>query len=234
MIIDVSRHQGYIDWNKVKNEGQVDYATIRCTLGSTGVDDRFKVNWLESGQAGIPKRGQYHYIITNTTAKGQFENIKRVTGEDFGNAKFVLDVERTNEERKAMLNGWLFPKINYTEMLVNLIGMLKEVVPQGLLIYTNKSEWQIMTTQPVWAKEFGLYVAAYPANPDDTTYKPAIPFPWTDWEMWQYCSTCRIPGINAKVDLSRARNIITPPPIDNNPLKEYRRIYNELLGLIEE
>ena len=31
--IDVSYHQGTIDWQKVKNSGQVDCAIIRCEIG---------------------------------------------------------------------------------------------------------------------------------------------------------------------------------------------------------
>lgn len=210
-IIDISRHQGLIDWPRVRHEGGVTYAIIRATLGAAGRDDRYAANWRESGWAGIPRRGAYHYQVTEASGPSQLENILRVTGGDFGNAPFVVDVERTAAERQAMAAGWLFPIARYTEQLRVVCFGLRE---RGMAvhIYSNYWEWRTITTQPAWAAEFGFHVAAYPFDPDDSTYRPRVPAPWVDWATWQYSSTGRVAGIAGNVDLNRER-VPAPPPV---------------------
>ena len=57
-IIDVSSHQGVIDWQKAKNSGIFDGAIIRCgyrgSRGGCGRDSRFQVNALQCQRLGIP------------------------------------------------------------------------------------------------------------------------------------------------------------------------------------
>lgn len=212
MIIDVSRHNGIIDWPRVRNEGGVDCAIVRATLGSTGVDDRFAANWQSSGAAGISRRGVYHYVITGVPAAAQLANILATTGGDFGNEPATLDVERTRAEVQAMAAGWRFPVAAYTAMLFELAHALRMHTPVRL--YTSKWEWEAMTNRPAWAANFPLWVAGYPNDPESTTYRPLVPAPWADWTMWQYSSTGRVPGIAGNVDLNRERagQPPTPPP----------------------
>ena len=58
--IDVSHHQGEIDWTKVKNDGIV-FAFMKATQGLRFVDPRFKLNWAATEKAGII-RGAYHFL----------------------------------------------------------------------------------------------------------------------------------------------------------------------------
>lgn len=61
--IDVSTHNGYIDWGKVKASGQVDFAILRCGFGREHprqIDSRFERNYTECARLGVPV-GAYHY-----------------------------------------------------------------------------------------------------------------------------------------------------------------------------
>ena len=58
--IDVSHHQGVIDWPAVANDG-VRFAWIKATEGGDWVDARFAENWRGAAEAGIP-RGAYHFF----------------------------------------------------------------------------------------------------------------------------------------------------------------------------
>lgn len=202
-IIDVSRHNGAIDWPRARAEGGVECAIIRATLGSTGVDERYAENWRESGWAGVPRRGVYHYVIAGVSAAAQVHNILAATGGDFGTEPVTLDVERTRAQVQAMKAGWQFPVAAYTAMLFELAHALRMHTPVRL--YTSKWEWLAMTTEPAWAANFPLWVAGYPTDPESPTYKPAVPSPWADWSIWQYSSTGRVPGLAGDVDLSRER-----------------------------
>ena len=79
-IIDVSEHQGVIDWNKVKSN--IDGAIIRCGYGDdiTSQDDKqYARNLAECERLGIPKGVYlYSYATTETQAKSELAHILRL------------------------------------------------------------------------------------------------------------------------------------------------------------
>jgi lysozyme len=58
--IDVSHHQGVIDWERVANDG-ISFAYMKATEGNEFVDERFADNWRGAANAGLD-RGAYHYF----------------------------------------------------------------------------------------------------------------------------------------------------------------------------
>lgn len=50
--IDISHHQGKIDWNKVKGEG-FNFVFIKATEGGNFKDPEFDRNWKESSRIGL-------------------------------------------------------------------------------------------------------------------------------------------------------------------------------------
>ena len=67
--VDVSRWQGTIDWQALKQAGIV-FAVIRATIGDFFTDDKFTENWLEAKQAGI-FRCAYHVLRPDIDAVAQ-------------------------------------------------------------------------------------------------------------------------------------------------------------------
>src|ERR687883_942901 len=59
--IDVSRHQGRIDWASVSAAG-TQFAFIKATEGGDHMDERFLENWQGAKAAGIP-RAAYHFMF---------------------------------------------------------------------------------------------------------------------------------------------------------------------------
>ena len=199
IIIDVSRWQGQPDWVALKNAGVVD-ATIRATMGATGVDSEYARNWRESVRAGIQRRGIYHYVVTTHSAPAQVNNILQTTGGDFGNMPLVLDCERTAAEKLA----GNFPKNAYTGLVRQMLDILTPIVPTR--IYTSANEWQEMTTLPSWAEGIVDWIAHY----STTISAPALPPGVTTWRRWQYGSG-PVDGLTV-VDLNRD-NLLIPIPI---------------------
>ena len=73
-VIDVSYHNGTIDWEKVKAAG-VDGAILRCGYGmdrSDQDDKQWARNLSECERLGIPK-GVYLYSYADTEAKARSE-----------------------------------------------------------------------------------------------------------------------------------------------------------------
>ena len=58
--IDVSNHQGDIDWQAVR-ASNVKFAYIKATEGGDHVDQRFAQNWAGAKAAGV-KHGAYHFV----------------------------------------------------------------------------------------------------------------------------------------------------------------------------
>ena len=58
--IDVSHHQGKIDWNKIKEE-KFYFVYIKATEGGTYKDPEFARNWNEVSKVGLLK-GAYHFF----------------------------------------------------------------------------------------------------------------------------------------------------------------------------
>src|ERR1700735_3454822 len=58
--IDVSKYQGDIDWNAVKDSG-VKFAWIKATEGGDHLDEKFAANWAGAKLAGVP-HGAYHFV----------------------------------------------------------------------------------------------------------------------------------------------------------------------------
>ena len=70
--IDVSHHQGSIDWHRVAADG-ISFAYLKASEGSSFVDPRFDANWRRAGEAGID-RGAYHYFSLCSPGADQARN----------------------------------------------------------------------------------------------------------------------------------------------------------------
>ncbi len=67
--IDVSAHQGSIDWDRVAHD-DISFAYIKATEGGDFVDRRFAVNWAGARRAGIAV-GAYHFFSLCTSGTVQ-------------------------------------------------------------------------------------------------------------------------------------------------------------------
>ena len=81
--IDVSEHNGAVDWEEIKNAGY-EFAIIRCSYGKSGVDSMFYDNVNGAQDAGL-KIGVYHYSYA-LTVEDAMEEAEFVTAllEDCG------------------------------------------------------------------------------------------------------------------------------------------------------
>lgn len=73
--IDVSQHNGVIDWDKVKASGKVDFVILRCGFGrehANQIDGQFERNYNECKRVGIPV-GVYHYSYATSVADAEKE-----------------------------------------------------------------------------------------------------------------------------------------------------------------
>jgi len=103
--IDVSNHQGEIDWQRVADD-EIDFAYIKSTEGGDFVDMYFERNWAQAKAAGL-KVGAYHFFTFCTPERDQAANLLATVPLDDMDLPLALDLElggNCAERRHA--NGW--------------------------------------------------------------------------------------------------------------------------------
>lgn len=184
--IDVSEHQGNIDWNKVKKSGKADFAILRAGYGReyNQIDKTFEQNYKECKRVGMPC-GAYWYSYACSVSEAEREAevfLSVLKGKSFEYPVF-FDLE----ESKAFATG----RQNCSDMVTVFCTALEKA---GYFagLYTSCSFLQTHITDSV-AERFTLWIAEYGSK---CNYSGSH-------GMWQYSSTGRIDGINGNVDLDK-------------------------------
>lgn len=187
--IDISHHQGKIDFRSVKNSG-VDFVVIREGYRNT-VDSRFFENVKGARDAGIKILGVYHFSYALTVeqareeAKSCLNNLK-IAGIDPGTLCF-FDFEYDTVE-KAKKQGYT---LGPAECRTHTIAFCEEIKMAGYEpgVYTNMDYYRNWY-DPSTINPYKLWLADY-------AQKPSI-----DCYLHQYSSKGSIPGIRTDVDLN--------------------------------
>ena len=90
--IDVSHHQGSINWDMVATDVNVSYVYIKGTESSSHVDDEYQRNIREARRLGIPV-GTYHFFNPKASGLIQFENFSSNFDINMQDPIPVVDVE---------------------------------------------------------------------------------------------------------------------------------------------
>ena len=195
MGIDVSKYQGDIDWEAVKEAG-VDFAIIRCgnrgyVTGSINEDDYFRENIEGATEAGI-KVGVYFF--------SQAMNSEEALEE----AEFCIDLLGDYEIDYPVFFDWEVvidedgdtPRTAYIDpetLTNNLLVFSERIRLAGFKpgVYANKKTavWKYDLTR---LEGIDMWIAEYSDTP---TY-------FYDFDVWQYSSSGTVPGIDAEVDLN--------------------------------
>jgi len=190
--IDVSRHQGHIDWEKVKNAGY-DFAFIRIGYrgygksGSINLDKTFKQNIENAHNAGIDV-GVYFFAqaINEEEALEEAEFVlENLAGYDL-ELPVVYDPESilNDTARTDNVTGEQF-----TRNTIEFCSRVKEAGYE-VAIYSNmlweafQFDMNQLCGYTIWYADYELY----PQTPYDFTY-------------WQYSESGHVDGIDGVVNL---------------------------------
>ncbi|MCM1326193.1 MAG: Ig-like domain-containing protein [Bacteroidales bacterium] len=191
MGIDVSKYNGNIDWNAVKNSG-VSYVIIRVgyrgyTQGSLVDDSKFATNIKGATAAGL-KVGVYFF----TQAVDQVEAVEeasmvleRIKGYTISYPVF-LDVEPSGGKGRA-------DSLSKETRTAVCKAFCETIQNSGYTagIYANKT-WLNEKIDTSQLSAYKIWLAQYAATP---TYKGR-------YDMWQYKSTGKVSGISGNVDMN--------------------------------
>ena len=204
--IDVSKHQGVIDWKKVKADG-VRFVIIRAGYGRelSQEDERFKANYNGCKDNGIPCGVYwYSYAVTVEEAKKEAE----VCLEVIKGKQFEYPIYFDIEEKKQLALG----KSACTEIAKAFLETV-ENAGYWVGIYSSKSHLESYISKEV-RERYAVWVAHY--DVEKTSYKG-------QFGMWQKSSTGKIDGINGNVDLNECY-VDYPTDIKKAGLNGYKKV----------
>ena len=231
--IDVSKWQGKIDWQKVKNSG-IEFAFIRIGYrgedGTLYKDDNADYNIQQAQKAGVLV-GVYFFSTAVSEAEAKEEaqwTLQAIEGykisypvvydcEGYKNSTsrmFALTAEeRTNN---AMLFLKTVSDAGYDVMFYGALGEIE-----------NATYWDIAQIE----KKYKVWVAQYSSVAYPTKDKP-------DYEgrcdAWQYTNKGSVNGISGNVDIvvcyftkqeAQAKNASATPETAKVPLTEEEKLY---------
>lgn len=190
--IDVSIHNGTINWGKVKASG-IDFAMIRAGYGSNTIDKQFKRNITECNRLGI-KAGIYwfSYALTPKQAAIEAKFCLELIKDYKVDFPVAYDLEDDNVNRYAKKYGVNIDKALASNMANAFLSVIKEAgyLPAN---YANLDYLRIMFTDQVTNK-YDLWLAQWTEKP---TYAG-------NFNLWQYNSKGKVDGIETDVDLNIA------------------------------
>lgn len=193
--LDISHHQGEIDWNLIPKE-RYQFVYIKATEGGDFKDKKFKRNWEQARKAGF-KVGAYHFF---TLCKGGDEQAKNfiatVPALDDSLAP-VIDLEFVGNcldrpDKEVFLNE--------LEKYVLAIDGQYAAHP---VLYTTYDFFEYYLVNSRFAN-FPLWVRDITGTPNSQIF--------SDWDIWQYADNARVPGIRGPVDLNVARGPLPKTP----------------------
>jgi len=180
--IDVSSHQGVIDWGDVAGDG-VRFTFVKATEGKTFTDPRFAANWAGARRAGL-KVGAYHYFSACRTGAEQARHFLAVVPPGQATLPAVVDVEpdhRCNRGRRWSM---------VADEVATWLDAVELATGQRPLLYASDSVHQT----DLAGLEAERWVASYSRAPRVAT-----------WGVWQHTERGQVEGIDGPVD----RNLAT-------------------------
>jgi len=216
--IDVSKHQGKIDWRAVAlfrdAAGQpIEFAFIKATEGDyvdPYIDKRFRYNFDEARLHAL-LAGPYHFARRSRThvvgrpahlwhlldAEREALHFARTVGAlEPGDLDPVLDIEWDKRSRE-----WKFTARETVQWCARFCEVLESELGRRPVIYTGKNFWKYK----LGSSDALFDYTFWNARPDESGRRtsPRLKVPgWTS-KFWQHSWRGRVDGIKGPVDLDR-------------------------------
>ncbi len=207
LAIDVSHHQGTINWYKVKKQDAVKCAIIRCGFGSNvpgpyypetktgGHDDnQWAKNVAGCEKYGIPY-GVYIYSYATTEAEARDEaahciRLLKSCNKAYLKYPVFLDME---DKTQYKLDASKLAKIHK--------AWADKIKAEGYTpgVYANRRWWNTKLADLIIDAGYTRWVAQWPYTYTNTT---RCSFTKAKVNIWQFNDNGRVSGISGRVDLN--------------------------------
>lgn len=176
--VDVSNYQGYIDWERIEEQG-VKFAFIKATEGSGHVDESVSRNLADIADTSI-LHSCYHFFSFDSRGETQAENFIRTVDRNAIDLPPVVDIEYYGDKYSNK------PSCEEAEeILLPLLRELEEYYGVKPVIYT---------TMPVYCRYVKENFSDYPLWIRSTQLEPDF----IDWKFWQYSDKGKLDGYDGE------------------------------------
>lgn len=183
--IDVSHHQGKINWEKLSkacvDSVRVSFAFIKATEGTDLIDECFEQNFSAAREAGIV-RGAYHYFRPELSASAQARHFADAVFLEPGDLPPVLDLEEKGDLSSEALRDSALVWLRYMERCYGV----KPILYTYAKFRTQYLGYKEMDEYPYWIAHYYVDTLSYTGP----------------WKFWQHTDRGRLPGIRGDVDLN--------------------------------
>ena len=196
--IDLSRHNGTIDYGKLSNSG-IKHVWIKVTEGTTHINPGYEEKFKGCRDHGITV-GAYHFGRPDTNggttqdahdeAKNFLDSASKV-GIKCGDLLPVLDLEAGMKTDDQLNIDWALAwleEISCHERVRPIVYTAKWYY-DSYMKNASKHTLQQLADYPLW-------LASYNIGADATRKVPT----WNSWEVWQWTGSGNVPGITGKCD----------------------------------
>ena len=182
--IDVSHHQGAIDWQRVRSSG-IDFVYAKASQGSDFRDDAFVRYWDGARAVGLP-RGAYHFFTLCRTGEEQARNFIAAVGNDMGELPPVIDAEFVGNCASRP------PVEDVAAELGVMIARVRQRFSRPPVLYVTYEFYDAylagkLPTVELWIRD----IWRHPHLPDGRT-----------WVFWQFHNRGSVDGVGGPVDLN--------------------------------
>lgn len=180
--IDVSNHNGYINWSSVKSSG-IECVYIKATEGTTYVDPYMLRNCYGAKSEKL-LIGFYHFLVGSSTPETQAENFYNCIKDKNNNLWPCLDLEHSKNEPD-----------NFMDYALRFIERFKALSGMNICIYACPSfiEENLdnrLAKYPLWCAHYGVD-------------RPGFTKVWgSSYAGHQYTEKGSVPGITGNVDMN--------------------------------
>jgi len=182
--VDVSAHQGDIDWHRVASDN-IRFTYIKASEGGDFTDPRFQANWTAAGDAGL-QRGAYHFFTLCRPGDEQARHFLAVAAPDPQALAPAVDLELAgNCSRRP-------PAADVQANLRTFLRIIEAAWGRPALLYVG-DDWESRypvrapLDRPLWQRRFLRRPNAHNVR------------------VWQILGFAHVDGIPGRVDLNIMR-----------------------------
>lgn len=182
--IDISNHQGNIEWNEI-DKTKVHFVYIKATEGGDFKDSKFQHNWKSAKSSNFPV-GAYHFFTFCKSGKEQADNFINTVPIEKNSLPPVIDLEFGGN---CKLNKSKQDVITEIEIFENLIYKTYNKKP---ILYVTEEFYNEFLIDNFLDNELWFR---------DVFKRPKI-IGNRKWLIWQYANRAHLKGIKTYVDLN--------------------------------
>lgn len=182
--IDVSRHSGIIDWDKIRGQ-HISFVFIKATEGEDYLDPNYLNNVTGANKSKLIV-GEYHFFRFNKPGDTQAINFLSHTKNIKGKLTPVLDIEEWGNMPVTK------PETAIRKEIADFLTVVEAATGNKMIIYTNINTYNKyikgqFLENPIWICSFN---------------KDRILPDNRKWLFWQHAHNGKLDGIKGFVDLN--------------------------------